>query len=82
MDVAEKVEHVIHTLDRTGDTRLMWDADNADEVEAARKMFNDLRAKHYTAYRAEGKKGDKGEIINTFDPSAERIIMVPRMVGG
>jgi formate-dependent nitrite reductase cytochrome c552 subunit len=80
--VLEKKKNVIHTLDTTGDTRLMWDADNEDEVEAAKKMFNDLRAKHYTAYKATGKDGSKGDIITKFDPSAERIIMVPRMVGG
>lgn len=73
---------VIHTLDRTGDTRLIWDSANADEVAAARRMFDDLRAKHYTAYKAEGKDGRKGEVINKFDPDAERIIMVPRQVGG
>lgn len=73
---------IIHTLDQTGDTRLIWDHAIADEVSAARDLFNNLRAKHYTAYRAEGKEGTRGEVITKFDSTAERIIMVPRMVGG
>lgn len=73
---------IIHTLDKTGDTRLIWDRNNEDEVDAARRLFNDLRSKHYTAYRAEGKEGSKGEVIRSFDPEAERIIMAPRLVGG
>lgn len=73
---------IIHTLDTTGDTRLIWNRNNQDEVAAARKMFTDLKAKHFTAYRAEGKEGLQGAVINEFDPASERIIMVPRMVGG
>ena len=81
LDVPEG-KSIIHTLDKSGDTRLIWDRSNRDEVDAARRMFNDLRAKHFTGYRAEGKEGKKGEVIRDFDESAERIIMVPRMVGG
>lgn len=73
---------IIHTLDKSGDTRLIWDRSNQDEISAARKMFNELTAKQFVAYKAEGKEGKKGEVIRTFDESAERIIMVPRMVGG
>lgn len=72
----------LHVLDKTGDTKMMWDRNNADEVAAARKTFNDLKAKRFMAYKAEGKEGRKGEVIDEFDPSAERIIMAPPMVGG
>lgn len=72
----------LHVLDSTGDTKLMWDRNNEDEVDAARKMFDDLKRKQYIAYKAEGKEGKKGEVINRFDPEAERIILAPRMVGG
>lgn len=73
---------IIHTLDNTGDTRLMWSRDNQPEVDAARDLFKTLKKKQYTAYRAEGKEGSRGEVIHEFDPEAERIIMVPRQVGG
>lgn len=74
--------HVMHTLDRTGDQRVMWDADSEDEVAAARRTFDDLTKKGYMAYRAEGKKGEQGEQIRQFDPAAERIILVKPHVGG
>ena len=68
-------------LDRTGDTRLIWDSANDDEVEAAKKMFKNLKDKGYAAYSV-NKKGDKGEVMKKFDAEAERIIMAPPMVGG
>jgi hypothetical protein len=68
-------------LDRSGDTKLIWSAENDEEVEAAKKMFNDLKAKGYAAYSV-NKKGDKGDVIKKFDPEVERIIMAPAMVGG
>jgi hypothetical protein len=73
---------IIHELNNDGDSRIMWNHNNPDEVAAARSHFDALRAKHYIGYRAVGEKGERGDIINTFDPTAERIIMVPRQVGG
>ena len=74
--------HTMHTLDRTGDSRIMWDKDNADEVAAARAQFTDLTSKGYMAYKAEGKKGTQGAQIRQFDPDAERIILVKAHAGG
>lgn len=68
-------------LDRTGDTKLIWDSAQDDEVEAARRTFDDLKKKGYLAYSV-NKKGDKGEVMKKFDPDAERIIMAPALVGG
>lgn len=73
---------VMHTLDHTGDTRIMWDKRNPDEVAAARRAFTDLIAKGYAAFRATGKKGEQGAQIRRFDPDAERIILVKQLVGG
>lgn len=73
---------LLHTLDRTGDQRVMWDRNNADEVDAARRTFDDLKAKGYLAYKATGKTGEQGELIRKFDPDAERIILVKPNVGG
>lgn len=68
-------------LDRTGDTKYMWDARNQVEVDAARKQFTELRSKGYLAYKVD-KKGEKAEQVNEFDPGLERIIFAPAMVGG
>lgn len=73
---------LMHELNPTGDTRVMWDKGNKDEVDAARTQFNALRKKGFMAYRAEGKEGARGEVISEFDPEAERIILVKQLVGG
>jgi hypothetical protein len=72
----------IRTLDHTGDTKLIFDRNNPDELASARRTFDDLKAKGFMAYKAEGKDGTKGELLTRFDPTAERIIMAPRVVGG
>lgn len=73
---------VMHTLDDSGDQRVMWDKNNDDEVNAAERMFDDLRRKGYLAYKAQGKRGERGEQLREFDPDAERIILVKANQGG
>lgn len=68
-------------MDDSGDTKATWDSDNEAEVAAARRTFDELKAKGYSAFRV-NKKGDQGEEMKSFDPGAEAVIMVPRMVGG
>lgn len=72
----------LNVLDRTGETRLTWDAENENEVNAVRELFENLKGKGFSAYSVKGKKGEKGELIKEFDPELELIIMSPRMVGG
>lgn len=74
-------KHVLCEMNGHGDTRVMWDSDNADEVQAAREMFNSLKAKGHLAYSTNAK-GERAEVIHRFDPDAERIIMTPQLVGG
>lgn len=71
----------LHVLDHTGDTKLIWDRKNEDEVEAAKEMFKKLRKKGYLAYTVT-KDGSKGEVIKDFDPDAEKIILSPPIAGG
>jgi hypothetical protein len=68
-------------MDRTGDTRTIFDPDNPDEVEAARETFKKLTKKGYLAYRVKGS-GDKGEAMTEFDPTAGKIILTPPLRGG
>lgn len=64
-----------------GDTKLVWNANNTAEVDAAEQMFDTLTAKGYAAYSvAEG--GGQGEVIRGFDPTAQKIILAPPMAGG
>lgn len=71
----------LRVMGREGDTRLIWTKSNADEVKAAKKMFDDLRAKGHLAYKVT-KKGKPGEVITEFDPDAEKIILAPPLSGG
>lgn len=73
---------LMHTLDKTGDSRLMWDRSVPDEVDAARRQFDDLTGKGYIAYEAEGKQGERGKVMKKFDKNVERIILVKQLVGG
>jgi hypothetical protein len=68
-------------MNGSGDTKVFWSAENADEVESARRTFRDLRAKGHVAYKLLGD-GSKGEQINEFDEDAEKIILAPQMKGG
>lgn len=68
-------------LDTTGDSKIIWDSDNKDEVDAARETFNNLKKKGFTAFSV-GKKGEKDKKIDEFDPNAEKLIMVPVLQGG
>ena len=64
-----------------GDTKMLWDPANEDEVEAAEAQFDALIEKGFTAFKVK-KDGEKGKKITKFDEDAGKIIMVPRIVGG
>ena len=68
-------------LDRSGDIKLIWNAERQDEIDAAESMFDEMRCKGYLAYKVDDE-GDQGEVIREFDPETERIIMSPPMQGG
>lgn len=72
---------ILATMDRTGDTKTMWNKDNPDEVAAAKAQFKTLKDRGFAAFKTD-KDGNKGEQITVFDPTVERIIMVPPMRGG
>lgn len=71
----------LSVMDRTGDTKVIWDSGNADEVAVARDTFTKLKKKGFLAYSVK-KGGEKGTILTEFDPEAEKIIMSPPMAGG
>lgn len=72
----------MNVLTGAGDTKIIWDSAHREEVESARRHFDELIGKRYLAFKAEGREGSKGEQIRKFDPALERIIMVPPSVGG
>jgi len=69
-------------LDESGDSRVQWDRNNPEQVAAAKKKFDELRAKGYLLYKVDSRGKQSGEVITQFDPTAERIIGHARMIGG
>ena len=72
---------VLAILDSTGDTRIIWDPDNEDEVANARETFNRLVKKGFQAYSVK-RDGKKNAVVRDFDPEAEKLILAPALVGG
>lgn len=66
---------------QAGDLKVKWDPANADEVAAAKAQFDALRAKGFAAYKL-GRSGKQKDVLHTFDPTAEKMILRPAMVGG
>lgn len=77
----ENGRHVLCVLDKTGDTRIIWDTENTDEVASAKRTFDDLIKKGFRAFSV-NRKGDKDTQIREFDPAAEKLILTPALVGG
>lgn len=73
--------HEMRTMGASGDTKVVWDSEQPDEVENARRTFDDLRKKGYAAF-AVGARGEKAAQIRQFDPDAQKLIMVPAVAGG
>jgi hypothetical protein len=74
-------DSIMAVMDHTGDTKIIWDKHNDDEVENAKASFDRLREKGYLAYTV-NKDGTTGEVIREFDATAEKIILSPPMQGG
>ena len=79
---------LLRVLSAHGDDRYTWDHTaaltgdlEADEaVREAERIFDHHRARGALAVRVPGEGA--AERIDQFDPEAEQIVMVPRVVGG
>lgn len=71
----------LREMSRKGDLKLSWNSGNEKEVAAAKEIF-DKRVREGWAAFGEKIMGRKGDRIRTFDPDAERIVLVPPIAGG
>jgi hypothetical protein len=79
---------MLRVMSRRGDDRLTWDsqksalndADALAAVHEAERIFNEERGRGATAFKVES--GKPIERIESFDRTAEQIVIVPRVVGG
>lgn len=62
-----------------GELRITWSPTNAQEVAYAQQIFDKYLLKGWLAIGE--KKGAKTQIFQ-FDPSLERIVLAPLMMGG
>jgi hypothetical protein len=77
-----EVRNYLRVMDSTGDTPIQWDPANPEEVSKAEAKFNELKALGFMAYKV-GTKGErKREVIQKFDPTAERIVLHSQFMGG
>jgi len=68
-------------LSREGDTKIIFNPKNEDEVKAAEIQYDSLIEKGFTAYKVK-KDGSQGKKMKEFDAEAGRIILVPKLAGG
>ena len=79
---------MLRVMSRRGDDRVAWDEQKVQTgdpeaiaaVQEAERIFAQESAKGATAFRVEA--GKPVQRISQFDPTAEQIVMVPRVVGG
>jgi len=79
---ASKEPHVLRYMDPSaGDVKVIWDPENQDETETARRTFDDCVKRGMVGYAVK-KSGEKAEVMRKFDPEAKAVIMAAAVVGG
>jgi hypothetical protein len=79
---------VLRILSKQGDTKYEWDVARVQQGDAeavaaireAERIFAQQRARGATAFRV--WPGRAAERLDSFDPQAEHVLMVPRIAGG
>lgn len=79
---------ILRVMSRRGDDRLTWDQQKASAgdpeaiaaVREAERIFAQERTRGATAFKIE--PGKPAQRLETFDETAEQIVLVPRVVGG
>ncbi len=72
----------LRILSKLGDTTVTLDPKTGAEeaVREAERIFNQQRAAGATAFKVSASS--PAERVDTFDPQAEQIVIVPRVAGG
>ena len=67
-------------MDHTGHSVQAFDPNDVVSLQEAERRFAELTGKGFTAAKITGD--GKNPIIRQFDPTAEEILMIPRLRGG
>ncbi len=68
-------------MDRNGDTRHEFDAQDPVALAEAERRFEQLLKRGYRAVALDGE-GDRGQLIRTFDPKRQKTLFIPQLVSG
>jgi len=71
----------MNIMDASGHKQLKWDTGTPAEIAAAQATFDRLLKNGYSAFGAKEKTAPK-QVLKTFDPTMEEVVLVPRIVGG
>lgn len=79
---------MLRVMSHRGDDRIEWDLTKVEMIDAeavaavreAERIFDEQRARGATAFKV--TEGKPVERIESFDRTAEQIVIVPRVVGG
>lgn len=64
-------------MDESGDKAVVWDKNDPAQVQDARDKFEKWKGKGHQMYRITGSGKKRQQVpIDTFDPSAEEIIVI------
>jgi hypothetical protein len=67
-------------MDHTGHSEEAFDPNDILSLQEAERRFAELTARGFTAAKITGD--GKNPIVRQFDPTAEQIVMIPRLQGG
>jgi len=68
-------------MDHSGHKELLWSPDQVEDTEIARKTFDELIKRGYSAFGGATDTEAK-HALKKFDPTMKEIVMVPTIVGG
>ncbi len=77
--------HEMEVLDVTGHTTRKWDEANETEMKTVQRIFDDLTRKGYRAFTV-NKDAVTNETLSeprhSFDPEAEKLLLIPAIQAG
>jgi hypothetical protein len=71
---------VLNIMDHSGHKQLHWNLEELEEVAVARKTFDKLVSRGYSAFGS--RENEPKHLIRDFDPTMKEVVMVPVTVGG
>ena len=73
--------HVLKVTNRTGDTQTQWRVGDDLSTAEANRVFDEMVQAGFLAYTVPDD-GSAGDVLRTFDPQADTIVITPPLVGG